>query len=451
MTVFNLHFCGTECFISLGEMGGEGGPPALFAQESGYIPVRLYKQQKDKGRSLIVPGPGTPWHRDWDQLWVPPSIGTGIGSAIKDAASGASMWDLAAHATASIVGAKAAGRGKPDSKHLTRIPSKTLVDELNGILGTNFSSKPATGKQLWWSVLSLEGLRNQLLHIGKNNIKPITTVNMSGHSRGAVAAIMAAHDIAAILPNAKINIFAIDPVPGSGTLSPEMTSLPKTVTNYIGIYAIDEASPLFNGVVPKFYYKGALKDPLQNIWKSAPRLKYPLNAECNYRLIYVPGRHATMSGLGTSTGEPSGKIEDLFASVPTLVYRLAAHYFKCWGAIMDIPKSSSRLPAQTLLTNLKTSGPKFRAMRKHIYTEVGGKNIAGVSRNGIHHEERGVTSSTSSNMSDWYYLEDIIGIKPLVARARSRTLFDGKNLPGLMSWESMLDMDASEFDSERLD
>jgi len=80
---------------------------------------------------------------------------------------------------------------------------------------------------------------------------PLTSVNLVGHSRGAVTCIMLAHAMAATagLQAVRVNIFAIDPVPGGysdfsgGAGSP--FEIPSTVDEYTSILMENAGDPFF--------------------------------------------------------------------------------------------------------------------------------------------------------------------------------------------------------------
>ncbi len=101
-----------------------------------------------------------------------------------------------------------------------------------------------------------------------NDAAPITTVNLVGHSRGAVTCHMIAHAIEHRMPRVRCNIFAIDPVPGGvfdfspwwelsaadrtqlglDGKSPEV--LPHNVDLYFGIYMEKDTNPCFGVLGP---------------------------------------------------------------------------------------------------------------------------------------------------------------------------------------------------------
>ena len=80
---------------------------------------------------------------------------------------------------------------------------------------------------------------------------PLTSVNLVGHSRGAVTCIMLAHAMAATdgLQAVRVNIFAIDPVPGGysdfsfGVGSP--FEIPSNVDEYTSILMENAGDPFF--------------------------------------------------------------------------------------------------------------------------------------------------------------------------------------------------------------
>lgn len=79
---------------------------------------------------------------------------------------------------------------------------------------------------------------------------PITTVNMSGWSRGAITCHMLAHALAAHPDTAgiKVNIFAFDPVPGPNNFKLEQISLPSNVHHYTAVVMEDEARKIMKPV-----------------------------------------------------------------------------------------------------------------------------------------------------------------------------------------------------------
>jgi hypothetical protein len=434
MAVYTLHFCGTDCWPTEGEVEKPGIKIEYFNDESRYIPVRLYQKVKDKNFSFVIPGPGNPWGALYNNLLMPCSIND---RAAIDMVKGNSMIDLAGHAVACCVGARSSGRNH-STEHQFLLPTQELCNNLNAKLGSNFTiSKPTTG-HCWWSDYSLEHLFQHLNNDNTN--RKVEKVNIIGHSRGGITAIMASHDIHRIFPKAEINIFAIDPVPGSGTLTTEMTTLSNGVKNYVGVYAIDERSVGFNAVVPRYREPGGnWIDPLKRVLhRNDPKENVPTHTDGIYRLIYAPGRHGTVSGLSTTDGQslPNSRISGIIGNVPALVSRLSEYYFKQWGSELDtINDRFFGVTSKTMIDEIKENAELFRAMRNFYYLGALDFN---------HLKERGVTSSSARSPSDWEYLEDSIGLDPPLIN-RTFRLTATRPRPGRHPWEALQDLTTDQF------
>jgi hypothetical protein len=223
-------------------------------------------------------------------------------------------------------------------------------------------------------------------------------VNMVAHSRGGVVAIMAAHLLYSIHRKAKVRIFAIDPVPGTGGLTSEMVKLPPNVTNYVGVYALDETSGGFNALIPRPLFNGSYIDPL-------------------------------VAGNGTSDGSDGLRTTPAFSAVGELVNCLATAWLIAWGS-NAIKKAT--VDIETLKRTISANQSEFRKMRNFTYMPL---NI----HSHQHWNERGVTSSEGRNPLNWHYLEDAIGTSPLVQRiSRIPNMFRcARPNPGRVRWESL--------------
>jgi hypothetical protein len=390
---------------------GIGAPPRIFAEESGYIPVKLYELSKNDNISFVMPGPGAPWAEMHAELWFPTSLSLTPGAL--DTVAGNSMGDIAGHAVACCLGIPSSGRmkDKPTKSDMAqRInPFDQAITDLKDWLGAELTS--VSPGQCWWSATNIKSLSKRL---ESNKVRdPVEVVNIIGHSRGGVAAIMASHDIHDLFPKAKINIFAIDPVPGTGNLTYKQVTLSKGVTNYVGIYALDERSGGFNGIVPNYHNdKGVLTKPLE-LGGAVQNNKRPFDDMLGggyYRCIYSPGRHGTVAGMKTSDGTAEGKIElvmNYSEYVAVLVFRLAKSYFTSWGTKFPAPAYKPRgdMSSGTMQLYLQGDHAKeyFKKMRKTTYNTGSGGGI-------LYFEERGVTSSEGRDGRDWEYLEEVIGI-----------------------------------------
>ena len=108
------------------------------------------------------------------------------------------------------------------------------------------------------------------------------TLNLVGHSRGGVLTMMTAAK-AKDNPRIKaVNILALDPVPGDGSVPAETYLLDGKVKNYVGIYSEDERTEMFGSVIPA-------AEPGTKVW-----------------LLTVPGSHEAMVGNSQKDGHSSG-------------------------------------------------------------------------------------------------------------------------------------------------
>lgn len=111
--------------------------------------------------------------------------------------------------------------------------------------------------------------------INAGSHQKIEVVNMAGWSRGAVTCHMLSHALHADPETDKIrvNIFALDPVPGPGNFGPEQITIPGNCFRYTAVFQEDEARKVMRPVVV---------DPL-NDEDSGTRFKF----------IPMPGAHNT--------------------------------------------------------------------------------------------------------------------------------------------------------------
>lgn len=461
MTTVTLYFCGTDCWPDEGivDRAASGGSnPAIYGPDAGYIPAKLYHAQDETRdqRKAIMPGPGAPWHAQWSQLWVPCTINTMV-DARRDRISGESMWDLAGHAAAKVVGVPSMGRSKQRTgdQQLTQLANR-VRRQVGAEVNPPDLNKPPSHACYHFSADLLEVLL-AARQSGYGGREKVTTINAIGHSRGGTAAIMVTHELKYMFPGVDVNVFAIDPVPGTGSLSGEMVTLASNVKNYVGVYAIDETSDGFNGVVPWPIYKEAAIDPLKRTKAPQLRIKVP-----NYHLIYAPGRHGTVAGNRTSDGNAdASKNDDDVAAIGALVSRLAMACLRGWGTEVSLTKFQ-RHDLAWHKKKMTDAASKYRGMRNFTYIEgetpaVKAKlplpqswSESGGIEFGLpsltfkmptsHWRERGVTSSEGINPANWEYLEDAIGEAPLVARDTWSPFYNRPD-PGRVRWQAIEKID----------
>ncbi|MEI7529163.1 MAG: hypothetical protein WCK76_09475 [Elusimicrobiota bacterium] len=98
------------------------------------------------------------------------------------------------------------------------------------------------------------------------------TLNLVGHSRGGVLTMLTANRFGNEPRIKAINILALDPVPGDSNIPSDAYSLNGKVKNYVGLYAEDERTGMFEPVIPE-------AGPGTKVW-----------------LLTLPGGHEAMAG-----------------------------------------------------------------------------------------------------------------------------------------------------------
>ncbi|MBC3413026.1 hypothetical protein HU720_17180 [Pseudomonas sp. SWRI51] len=190
--------------------------------------------------------------------------------------------------------------------------------------------------------ITLQELEEQLI---KEYRKPLIpdTVNLVGWSRGAICCHMLANAMAKdpLLSAVKVNIFAVDPVPGPFNLSPERYKLQSNVAEYVGFYARDERSMGFAAVIP-FTEPGTQI----SVWP-------------------LPGRHATLVGNASLDGvsEP-GTLKE-----PGRIVRFhAADFLGRWGTVLNPALKLDQELLDGWYVKVAEDDAQYLAMRKHSYT-----------------------------------------------------------------------------------
>jgi hypothetical protein len=315
-TVYTVCFSGSACTRDEGEKTRPQSDKDIYSSNTGYIPVRIHKEISvdlhATSPSVIIRGVG---ENDW---------------AIPRNDSEPLRFDGPLSAE---------GSGLLDSGLLTYVQSYSGGDQYSTITQINGWSAPA---------LALHAA-NLATASGKQQY------NFIGHSRGAVEAIMAAWFIylygPADVKSIPINIFAIDPVPGTGQWYSILTQLPPNVVSYVGIYAWDMClQPLdkpFTALVPRpnglmtgkdnsftpyYWYWDKWKYMADKSQKADPLAPGNDPQPKGYELYACRGRHGTVAGNATSDGNyVASMVSDSVKPVPELIYKMARAYLTSWG------------------------------------------------------------------------------------------------------------------------
>ncbi|MCX5786408.1 MAG: hypothetical protein NTX59_12040 [Elusimicrobia bacterium] len=174
-------------------------------------------------------------------------------------------------------------------------PVKTSLDEQfdinsldqnsKGLYGQYFPSSFLTARD--WNKCVDEAVTyiNSVLASTTGDI----TLNLVGHSRGGVLTMLTADKIKNNPRIKTINILALEPVPGDGSVPAVTYSLNEKIKNYIGLYAEDERTWMFEPVIPA-------AGPETNTW-----------------LLRLPGSHEAMAG----NTQKDGHSKNYYISRPT--------------------------------------------------------------------------------------------------------------------------------------
>ncbi|MCP5249977.1 MAG: hypothetical protein H6942_15825 [Candidatus Accumulibacter sp.] len=381
---FTVFFAGTACTRDEGEVSRPESDKRIYCEQTGYILVRLHKEISGDLRATR------------------PSVTVrGVGE---------NDWSIPRHDSEPLVFKAPL---KADKTLLSYIKSYSGGDQLSKATQLDGWSAPA---------LALHGA-NLAAASGARQF------NFFGHSRGAVEAIMAAWFLYAYgsdsIRQIPVNIFAIDPVPGTGEWYGILTQLPPNVMNYVGVYSWDQcvmpADKPFSALVPRpngrmigtnndiklTYYRfwpwnrwkyladeSQKKDPLKPAKDPQPQ---------GYELFACRGRHSTVAGNATANAEydPTNVSADV-ESVPKLVYRMARAYLTKWG--VEFPRNGA----------VDTSALDLRIdinLNHRLFDIMGG----GATRTSILADRpyvRRVSSIYGKNPFNTYFMDDVAGDPP---------------------------------------
>ena len=138
-----------------------------------------------------------------------------------------------------------------------------------------------------------------------------------------------------------VNIFACDPVPGSGNFDTHRISLGPNVKRYVAIYAADERSRGFSPVLPS------------------------LAAGTEFFITTMPGRHATLVGNASVDG---AKGVNTFFGPGKVTRDLAECFLQVWGAKLHNTLNLSEFQILASYEDMLAQTENYQAMRDVSYT-----------------------------------------------------------------------------------
>lgn len=382
-SVFTVCFSGTACTRDEGEVSRPGSDKNIYCPSTGYIPVRIHKEISGSLRA------------------VTPSISVrGVGE---------NDW------------AEPRNNSEPLVFNGPLNAEKSLLNYVKSYSGGNQYSV----------ITQIDGWSAPALALHGANLAAASGAqkfNFIGHSRGAVECIMAAWFIYAYgsdqLKKIPINIFAIDPVPGTGQWYSMLTQLPPNVVNYVGIYAWDmcvqpQDKP-YMALVPRPNGLMTGKDNTVKLhqsllwwdrWKyiadnaqlTDPLVKGNLPQPTGYQLYTIRGRHSTVSGNYTADADyVASNVSEFVATVPELVYKMARGYLTQWGTVFPRASEVSE-DVVPLRQGINTNHRDFDLM--------GGGETRTSSVPGRPYVRR-ISSIYGINPTNSYYMDNVVGNPP---------------------------------------
>lgn len=426
MATYTICYSGTDCFLDQALVIREPKEKHSYNDYSGYIPSKIHhdleRQEHVIPVSTTLNGCGSPYEtnhkslsvRIWSRELIDPdnsfteyeSECNYAPSFIGDSLGGNSVEIIAIAGIAKMLGV---------TLHL--IPAgglEKLKDEWAPTKAMNYTQADLaypTNNLMWNTTLQATAghycLRwneedNTIITEFLNNFNQVALV---GHSRGGVACIIAANYLAEWFKSLNIKVIALDPVPGTGNWWECLTHLPATLNmEYIGIYAIDETSTGFNGVVPRVK---AINDKNDiTVWDPLDPASSCNNinswSDTNYQLLYTRGRHATVPGSRSSFGHgDSDPINNNVGASGNLVNAYVIKKLNEWNVNLPLPNNNNIIG---WITKMNNTSNHFSEMRKQNY---GGGSL-GLMNGWWYFCARGISSSSGQNPGNWNYLEAFI-------------------------------------------
>ncbi|MDN3611323.1 hypothetical protein ACFFUP_18185 [Vibrio ostreicida] len=175
---------------------------------------------------------------------------------------------------------------------------------------------------------------------------PISQVNMIGWSRGGVSCFELANRMQddPALSHIPVNIFACDPVPGGMNAFKNYKALGPNVQQVVCLFAEDERSMAFKARMPR------------------------LHKSTKYYTTMMPGRHGTLVGCSTTSGNKKG--DHLILGPGRITRDFAEKVLVGWGSRIK-PSTMLNLSKSEILeqyAQVKKNSAHFEKMHANVYT-----------------------------------------------------------------------------------
>jgi len=463
MTTYTICYSGTDCFLDQGLVMRKPKEIDSYNPASGYIPSKIFNvltqnqvtQEGDQANCTTMNGCGEPYTTNYKSLPVriwsirvnstPDStpfqtgnnddLYTQCSTAPSSASASASIGSISIGLTADSLSGKSveiisiASIAQMLGITLHLIPKGSLDD-----IEKYWSDKTSMGysksdiaypeKNSKWNNTPQATEGNYCLRWSKEDndiinvfLKKFNTVVLLGHSRGGVSCLITSNYLAEWFRSLKIKIIALDPVPGPGVWGGVLTHIPAIINmEYVGIYAIDETSSGFNGVVPRV--KGINQSKNEVIWDPLSPTSNSSDIQNwskeNYELLYARGRHATIPGSRSSygQGDTDTNNDDVGAS-GNLVNAYVINKLTQWGINLT-PSKNTNVNNWIKAVKTPVTVDHFKKMRDYHYVPGDNKKVSitlplvGEIGGRFYYNARGISSSEGANPSNWNYLEAFI-------------------------------------------
>ncbi|AIY65061.1 hypothetical protein [Pseudoalteromonas piratica] len=178
---------------------------------------------------------------------------------------------------------------------------------------------------------------------------PLTQVNLIGWSRGGVSCFEFANILNKhpMTNHIKVNIFALDPVPGGINPFKDYKKLGANVSHFVAVFAEDERSSGFKARMPE------------------------LHAKTKFYTTFMPGRHGTLVGNAAEDGQEQPITHTMLSNPGYVTRDFAFKTLLSWGCQFK-PNSINALTQDQLIGCYKIMLAKeqlFSKMQSKSYTK----------------------------------------------------------------------------------
>jgi|GEM_PF-778072 len=195
-----------------------------------------------------------------------------------------------------------------------------------------------------------------LTHLKWSQGMPIDTVNLVGWSRGAVTCIKTANKMFEVFEDTiKVNIFAIDPVPGGiNKITDDIRFIPPNVQDYVAVLALDENGNLFEAMDRTTTQLMAPRS--QHGLEGNPESLNPERLKPRVHFLPFPGNHSDVVNVDLSSPE----VGDSAILIRHLAWRFLAEHGTSFSTDFALERGVMLEMYRGLMENLQHIAKKAR-------------------------------------------------------------------------------------------